>query len=172
MTGLAPNTPYNGFLHFEEPLYNGAGKRVMSVSAGGRTITTAFDIFAAAGGKMHTAVALQVTATANAAGAIPITIMGLNGAPAIISGFELHQGATPATSPSPGPQAIYVAEPYQNSIAVFPAHPHGSVDEAPVATIQGSNTGWASQISWRLMRAVRFTRRTSAHKSAEAWMRP
>jgi streptogramin lyase len=101
VTGLAPNAPFSGFLHFEEPVYGAVGKRVMAISVGGTYLTTKFDIYATAGDKLHKAVALPMTVTSNASGEIPILITGLNGAPAIISGFELHAGSSASPSPSP-----------------------------------------------------------------------
>jgi hypothetical protein len=77
---------------------DGPGQRVMTISVGGATIATAFDIFAAAGAK-HKAVAVPIAGTIGDGGTLPITITGLHGAPAIISGFEFYEN-------NPGPGAF------------------------------------------------------------------
>jgi hypothetical protein len=51
---------------------------------------------------------------------------------------------TPTVSPSPAPPPvgqIYVADFAKNSIFVYAANPSGTLNEAPLATIAGSNTG-------------------------------
>lgn len=103
VSGLAPNTSFYGYLHFEEPSLNGVGKRVMTVSVGGKTVTSSLDVYKLAGEKMHKAVAVPFTATTSANGSLPITVTGLNGAAAIISGYELHEGPIPTPTPSPAP---------------------------------------------------------------------
>jgi sugar lactone lactonase YvrE len=138
VTGMTPNTLFNGYLHFEEPVYGAVGKRVMAISVGGSYITTTFDIYAAAGNKMHKAVALPFTVMSDANGKIPIVITGLNGAPAIISGFELH----PASGATSGPvEYVYVSNPYDASVKVYAFGSTGTLNEAPVAIIEGSETG-------------------------------
>jgi sugar lactone lactonase YvrE len=52
--------------------------------------------------------------------------------------------ATPSPSPTPKPAPsgqIYVADFAKNSIFVYAANPSGTLNEAPLATIAGSNTG-------------------------------
>jgi hypothetical protein len=51
---------------------------------------------------------------------------------------------TPTQSPSPAPPPagqIYVADFAKNSVFVYAANPSGTLNEAPLATIAGSNTG-------------------------------
>lgn len=96
VSALDPGLTYYGWLHFEEPQYDGPDQRVMAIAVGGRTIAPAFDIFAEAGTK-HKAVALPINGTIGADGTLPITVTGLHGAPAIISGFEFYEN-----NPEPG----------------------------------------------------------------------
>ncbi len=99
LTGLQPGRAYHGFLHFEEPLLNGPGLRVLNVTANGNTVISSLDIWAAAGGAQHKAVPIAMSATADSNGAITIVITAVNNA-AILSGIALYSGSAPASAPN------------------------------------------------------------------------
>ncbi len=103
ITGLTPNAPYSGYLHFEEPLQGGPGRRVMSVSVGGAIVAASLDIYAAAGGQ-HKAYVLPFSAVSTSTGTLQILLTTIVNA-SIISGFEIYSAvpATPSPSPSPSP---------------------------------------------------------------------
>jgi Malectin domain/Glycosyl hydrolase catalytic core len=103
VTGLVPNTPYSGYLHFDEPLQGGAGRRVESVSVGSVMVAAALDIYAAAGGE-HKAYVLPFSAVSDSTGTLQILLTALVN-DTIISGFEIYSPApgTPSPTPSPSP---------------------------------------------------------------------
>lgn len=101
VTGLAPNAPYVGYLHFEEPLQGGPGRRVMSVTVGGVVVAASLDIYAAAGGE-HIAYVLPFSAVSTSSGTLEILLTTIVNA-SIISGFEIYSAIPPTPSPSPSP---------------------------------------------------------------------
>jgi hypothetical protein len=69
--GLTAGATYTVRLHFAELTWTAAGQRKFNVAINGTNVLTAFDIFAAAGGR-NRAISEQFTATANASGQIVI----------------------------------------------------------------------------------------------------
>jgi hypothetical protein len=69
--GLTAGVAYTVRLHFAELTWTAAGQRKFNVAINGTNVLSAFDIFAAAGGR-NKAITEQFTATANGAGQIVI----------------------------------------------------------------------------------------------------
>jgi len=113
VTGLARYAAYNGYLHFEDPTATATDQRILAASVAGTYVTTSLDIFAAAGHRAHTAVAVPIRGVADSNGTIPILVTAIKGT-AIISAFELHESATPSPSPSPSPTPLPTPSPTFN----------------------------------------------------------
>jgi hypothetical protein len=69
--GLTAGSSYTVRLHFAELTWTAAGQRKFNVAINGTNVLTAFDIFAAAGGR-NRALTEQFTATANSSGQIVV----------------------------------------------------------------------------------------------------
>lgn len=134
VTGLLPNTSYYGYLHFEEPLVSGPGRRLMNVTVGGTSLVTGLDIFAIAGG-VHKAVAIPMSGTSDAQGGLQIDLTATVN-DVIISGLEMHKGPEPTPSPTPTTSAAPRPSPTP-SISPSPTPP---TNETLFVASQGNST--------------------------------
>ncbi len=90
--GLTPGADYTVRLHFAEIYWDSAGQRLFNVAINGAQVLSAFDIFAAAGGK-DIAVVEQFTAAADSGGQIAIQFTSVKDN-AKVSGIEILTAGT------------------------------------------------------------------------------
>jgi hypothetical protein len=91
LTGFSAGTSYSLRLHFAENSVTKAGARKFDVTVNGVKVLSAFDVFAAAGGK-NKAVIKDFRTTANASGQIVISFTAVTAAQdPIINGIEVDQ---------------------------------------------------------------------------------
>ena len=91
LTGLAPNSAYSLRLHFAENSVSKSGARKFDVTVNGVKVLSAFDVFAAAGGK-NKALVKAFPTTADAGGQIVVSFTGVTTAQhPIINGIEVDQ---------------------------------------------------------------------------------
>jgi hypothetical protein len=86
--GLTAGTTYTVRLHFAELTWTAAGQRKFNVAINGTNVLTAFDVFAAAGGR-NRAISEQFTAAANESGQIVIGFSQAGADNPEVSGIEV-----------------------------------------------------------------------------------
>jgi hypothetical protein len=137
--GLRRNQLYTVRLHFSENFDTQIGQRVFDVSINGTPVLTNFDILAAAGNNMFTAVVEQFSATPSASGTMLISFSPSNGSPdpnAKVDGIELVPVRfNRQIAVQPVDVSAVAGQPFSGTLATFLDSDPGGLARDYVATI-------------------------------------